>query len=52
MQNVKIEEKYINEHAVSKKIYERHYLVSFKVCNDAKYQKIKNKNDNSVVVIM
>ena len=49
---LKLKKKYINEHAVSKNIYKRHYLVSFKVCNDAKYQKIKNKNDNSVVVIM
>ena len=49
---LKLKKKYRNEHAVSKNIYKRHYLVSFKVCNDAKYQKIKNKNDNSVVVIM
>ena len=46
---LKLKKKYINEHAGSKKIYNRHYLVSFKVCGDAKYQKFTN---NSVLEIM
>ena len=33
---LELQKKYINEHAVSKKIYKRHYLASFKVCIDAK----------------